>query len=142
MNKILIVYWSGTGNTEKMATFINEGAQSQAAQTLLKSISDIKPSEISSYDTIVLGCSSMGSEQLSDEMESFVSYIEANLANKKVALFGSYGWGDGEWMRDWEDRIRRCGAKLIADEGLIVMGEPDGDSANACTDFGKKIAMQ
>jgi flavodoxin short chain len=140
MNKILIVYWSGTGNTQKMAELIAQGIQANGSVAVVKDVSAVTPSEINDYSAVALGCSSMGSEQLSDEMDSFVSDIEAHITNKKIALFGSYGWGDGEWMRDWEERMKNCGAKLISDEGLIVMGEPTADSVEDCIKLGKSIA--
>ncbi|MDL2292433.1 flavodoxin [Acholeplasma sp. OttesenSCG-928-E16] len=141
MSKILVVYWSGTGNTEAMAEKIKEGIEAAGAEVDLKTVSEVDPSDCDAYDKVAFGCPSMGVEVLEeDEFEPFFADVEGSLAGKKIALFGSYGWGDGQWMVDWEDRVRECGAILFLDKGLIVNSTPEGDDEELCVDFGKTFA--
>lgn len=132
--KTAVIYWSGTGNTEQMAVAVAKGAGVEA-----QAVSDFKGS-ITEYDKIAFGCSAMGAEVLEEaEFEPFFASIESELKGKTVALFGSYGWGDGEWMRNWEERVKSIGAVLINDEGLIVNETPsDGDLAS-CEELGKSL---
>ncbi len=100
MDKIGVFYWSGTGNTQMMAEAIAQGAKVQAV-----GVSDVTAQAAAQYTKLMLGCPSMGAEVLEEgEFEPFFTELEGDLAGKQVALFGSYGWGDGEWMRDWEER--------------------------------------
>ena len=93
--------------------------------------------DIADYDKIAFGCSAMGDEVLEEaEFDPFFTSIEGKLGGKKVALFGSYGWGDGQWMRDWAERTTKAGANLY-DDGLMVNGFPDGDAKVQCTAFGE-----
>ena len=134
--QINVIYWSGTGNTEAMADFIKEGAESAGATVVLKNVSDASSDDVN-CDVLVLGCSSMGDEVLEEsEFEPYMESIEGSLSGKKVALFGSYGWGDGQWMRDWDDRVVAAGATLAV-ESLIVNEAPEGQE---CKDFGATIA--
>lgn len=130
--KTAVIYWSGTGNTEMMAQAIAEGAGAE-----LFRVSDFTGS-IADYDRIAFGCSAMGAEVLEeDEFEPFFTSIEDALSGKTIALFGSYGWGDGEWMRNWEDRVKEDGANLFSGEGLIINETPSDDDLAKCTEFGK-----
>lgn len=141
MSKTAIIYWSGTGNTESMANAIFEGAAEANPETKIFNVSQISASDAAQYDTLILGCPSMGSEVLEEaEFEPFFTELERSLGGKNVALFGSYGWGDGEWMRDWEERVKSAGANLINGEGLIVNEAPDDDGLNACKELGKTAA--
>lgn len=138
MSKIAVIYWSGTGNTEAMAKAIGEGA---GADATVLSVSDISAAEAAKYEKLALGCPSMGAEVLEEaEFEPFFTELESMLSGKKVALFGSYGWGDGEWMRDWQGRVDGAGAQLFEDEGLILNETPDDEGLNQCRDFGKRFA--
>ena len=135
-----IVYWSGTGNTEKMAEFIKEGilGAGKDAETVI--VSDVNVDELLKEEVIILGCSAMGDEVLEEsEFEPLIDEISTKVSGKKVALFGSYGWGDGQWMRDFEERIIGYGCTII-DNPLIIQNEPD-DSKQECIDFGIKIAL-
>lgn len=135
MKKIAVVYWSGTGNTEAMAKTIADGAGAD-----LFSVSDIDVEKVLSYDGIAFGCPSMGAEVLEEnEFNPFFTLIESKLGSKKVALFGSYGWGSGEWMRDWEVRTRETGAELFED-GLIINETPDAAGIEECVSFGKRFS--
>lgn len=140
MKKISIVYWSGTGNTEKMAEAIAAGAQEEKNEVKLLSVDKATKEDVLNSDVLAFGCPSMGSEELEEsEMEPFISEIEKeNISGKPVALFGSFDWGDGQWMRDWEDRMKAAGVNLI-DEGLIIQNTPDDEGIKMCTELGKKL---
>ncbi|WP_061316984.1 flavodoxin [Clostridium botulinum] len=137
MAKVNIIYWSGTGNTEKMAEAIKEGLAS--AEVKLLSVSDATTKDVEEAEVVVLGCPSMGDETLEEgEMEPFVDSISNIVKGKKVALFGSYGWGDGQWMRDWEERMESYGAEIKV-ESLIHQGEPDDSTMEECKAFAQKL---
>lgn len=139
--KVSIVFWSGTGNTEAMANAIGEGAGGAGAEVVLKSVDKACEADVLDADVALLGCSSMGDEVLEEaEFEPFVASIEKKIGGKKVALFGSYGWGDGQWMRDWDERMKKAGAVLVC-ESLIVNETPEGDDLEKCRDFGRKAAV-
>ncbi len=140
MSKVLVVYWSGTGNTERMAELVSGGAVSSGAEVTLKRVSEASVGEIVKYDVVAFGSPAMGTEVIEEnEMEPFFAEAGTIIAGRKVALFGSYGWGDGEWMRTWAARARRSGA-LLLDEGLAVNETPSGASADLCVEYGRKIA--
>lgn len=131
--KKAVIYWSGTGNTAAMASAIAAG---MGEGTELYSV-DQFTGDIADYDKIAFGCPAMGDEVLEEaEFDPFFTSIEGKLGGKKVALFGSYGWGDGQWMRDWAERTTKAGANLY-DDGLTVNGFPDGDAKVQCTAFGE-----
>lgn len=137
MSKTVIVYWSASGNTEAMANAIKEGAPSAE----LFSVSDITASAAAEYDNLILGCPAMGAEQLEEaEFAPFFEELKPMLSGKNVALFGSYDWGDGEWMRNWAESVREAGANLVNDEGLIANNSPDDDAIAACKALGEKTA--
>ncbi|MDR1599275.1 MAG: flavodoxin [Oscillospiraceae bacterium] len=139
MANITIVYWSGTGNTEAMARLIKEGAEGAGASVTLLNVAQADGSALEA-DVLALGCPAMGAEVLEEsEFEPYIASIEGKLSGKKIALFGSYGWGDGEWLRDWTDRMTGAGAALAA-ESLAVNEAPGGDDALACKRFGAAIA--
>lgn len=133
--KIAVIYWSGTGNTEAMASAVAGGAGAE-----LYSVSQFS-GDVSEYDRLAFGCPAMGAENLEEgEFEPFFEGIESKLSGKKVALFGSYGWGDGEWMREWAERVRNDGAVLVNDEGLTANETPDDAALADCKDLGAKLA--
>ena len=133
--KTAVIYWSGTGNTEAMANAVAEGASVQAAP-----VSDFS-GDVKEYDALALGCPAMGDEVLEEsEFEPFFESIESDLGGKKVLLFGSYGWGDGEWMRSWQDRVTAAGAELIGGEGYIVNDAPTDDDIAKLKTLGSEPA--
>lgn len=138
---IAVIYWSGTGNTEKMAEAVVEGAKVQGAEVALKAVANASVEDVLKADAVALGCPSMGCEELEEaEMEPFVQALEKeSLAGKPFALFGSYDWGDGQWMTEWADRMSKLGVKLVAD-GLIVNNTPDDDGLASCKELGNKLA--
>lgn len=136
MKKVAVVYWSGTGNTEAMAAAVAEGAGPGAERIPAAAFS---PADLAAYDAFAFGCPSMGAEQLEEsEFEPMFSACETKLGGKKIALFGSYGWGDGEWMRTWEGRCEGDGARL-AWESVICNGYPDEDALDACGALGGSL---
>lgn len=141
MSKVAVVYWSGTGNTEAMAAFVAEGAKGKGADAVLLTSSEFDVSMMDSYDAVAFGCPSMGSEQLEEsEFEPMFTSCEAKLGGKKIALFGSYGWGDGEWMRNWEETCQSDGAVLVC-ESVICNNAPDDEAAENCKALGAALAM-
>lgn len=139
MKKVAIIYWSGTGNTEEMANLINKGIEEKECEVRICPVSQGKVEDIDWADIVILGSPSMGSETIEeDEMEPFVESIKNNVGDKVVGLFGSYDWGDGEWMRNWVERMESYGAKVV-DEGCIVNLAPEGDQGSKCIDYGRRI---
>lgn len=137
--KIAIIYWSGTGNTEAMANLIAEGAKEKGVDVALFTPSEFDASQLGNFDAFAFGCPSMGAEQLEEtEFEPMFTALESKLTGKRMALFGSYGWGDGQWMRDWQERCECAGAQLVAD-CLAVCGAPQGADADACRDIGRAL---
>ena len=140
MKKIAVVYWSGTGNTEAMASAVADGAREHGAAAVLMTASEFDASLLPAFDAVAFGCPSMGSEQLEDsEFEPMFTSCESALSGKRIALFGSYGWGDGEWMRTWEDTCRADGAVLACDS-VICCEAPDDDAVSACRALGAALA--
>jgi len=140
MANVLIVYWSGTGNTEIMAEKIKEGLESAGASVDFKTVDQVEPSDVANYDKIAFGCPSMGVETLEeDEFEPFFEAVEGSLSGKKIALFGSYGWGEGEWMDAWVERAEATGANLY-DNGLRINSTPSSEEEDKCVEFGAGFA--
>ena len=134
--KTAVIYWSGTGNTEQMAAAVAEGAGAELIR-----VSDFS-GDIAEYDRLAFGCSAMGDEVLEEEeFEPFFAAIEGALRGKNLALFGSYGWGDGEWMRNWEDRVKEDGAVLVGGEGLIANEAPSDEDLEKCRELGKALVQ-
>ncbi|MCD8026614.1 MAG: flavodoxin [Clostridiales bacterium] len=140
MSKIAVVYWSGTGNTEAMAASVAEGAREQGAEVSLFSASEFDTSSVSEYDALAFGCPAMGAEVLEEsEFEPMFNACESSLNGKKIVLFGSYGWGDGEWMRSWEDTCKSDGAIFAADS-VICNDAPDDEAEENCKKLGVALA--
>lgn len=140
MSKIAVVYWSGTGNTEAMAAAVAEGAKNTGAEVTLLTCAEFNADMMDSYDAVAFGCPSMGDEVLEEsEFEPMFSACESKLGGKKIALFGSYGWGDGEWMRSWEATCLADGA-VLAHECVICNDSPDDDAVAACNALGAALA--
>lgn len=141
MNKVIVAFWSQTGNTEAMAQAIGEGIVSAGKESDVREIGKVNVEELKQETVFALGCPAMGAEVLEqDEMEPFVEQVEKFAAGKKIALFGSYGWGGGEWMRDWETRMKNAGAEVVNGEGVIAEEVPDEDVLVKCKELGAVIA--
>lgn len=137
MSKVAVIYWSGTGNTKTMAVAVADGAKEAGADVDLMECADV--GIVSSYDAAALGCPAMGAEELEgSEFLPMLESIEPELAGKKVALFGSYGWGDGEWMRSWKKRCSEKGI-LLAAESVLANEAPDDVALAACKMLGKEL---
>ena len=140
MSKLAVIYWSMSGNTQAMAEAIAQGAREAGAEADLMQVSEVSVDQALSYPLLALGCPAMGAEVLEEaEFEPFFAQLEGRLSGKKVALFGSYGWGDGQWMRDWQARTEEANANLYG-EGLMVHETPDGDALEQCRAFGAGFA--
>ena len=138
--KIAVVYWSSTGNTEAMAQAVLEGAKKAGAEAELFTATDFGADQMDAFDAVAFGCPAMGAEELEDtEFAPMFEGCEPKLSGKKIALFGSYGWGDGEWMRTWEDTCREKGAELVCDS-VICQEAPDDDALDSCRKLGETLA--
>lgn len=140
MSKVAVVYWSSTGNTEAMANAVAEGAKAAGAEVISFESADFSADKVDEFDAIAFGCPAMGDEVLEDtEFEPMFDGCKDALKGKNIALFGSYGWGDGEWMRNWEDSCKEAGANLVC-ESVICQEEPDDDAVENCKALGKALA--
>ena len=140
MSKVAVVFWSGSGNTEAMADAVAQGARGAGASVDVLGPSDFDASKVAAYDGIAFGCPAMGAEVLEeDEFEPMFQDVKGALAGKAIALFGSYGWGDGEWMRNWEDDCKAAGANLVVDS-VMANEAPDDDAIAACKALGAALA--
>lgn len=138
-DKIAVIYWSGTGNTEIMAQNVQKGIENAGGNAELFSVSSFNTSDIDNYSKLALGCPAMGAEVLEEsEFQPFYDSIKDRLSNKKVALFGSYDWGDGEWMRIWQEDVSSSGASLVKD-GLIANLTPDDSAVDECKSLGEAL---
>ena len=139
MSKIAIVYWTGTGNTETMAGAVLEGALQAGANAALLTVDQFSAAQMDDYDAVAFGCPAMGAEELEEsEFEPVFSDCEPKLSGKRIGLFGSYGWGDGQWMRDWEARCRAAGAVIVSDS--VMANDAPGDvELDACRKLGAAL---
>lgn len=139
MTDIAIVYWSGTGNTEAMANLVAEGIKNSGKDVDIISAESFSAADMSRYTRLAFGCPSMGDEVLEEDVfEPMFAEIEGSLGGKTVGLFGSYGWGDGQWMRDWVDRCRADGADVVGD--VIANEYPSDAESEDCRALGAKVA--
>ncbi|MDR0623551.1 MAG: flavodoxin [Treponema sp.] len=141
MKKVLVVYWSGTGNTQAMAESVAKGVSDGNGEAVLKPVGSATADMVKEAEALAFGCPAMGAEVLEEgEMEPFIASLgSAEVENKPLGLFGSYDWGDGQWMRDWADRMKGLGAKLDG-EGIITQLEPTEESLIRCYELGKRLA--
>ncbi len=138
--KTAVVYWSGTGNTELMAKKVEEGAKAAGAEVSVFTASEFSAAKLDEFDAVAFGCPSMGDEQLEEaEFEPMFVSCMPGLQKKKVGLFGSYGWGDGAWMRSWDDMCRNNGIVTVS-EGVICCGAPDDSASEELMALGKALA--
>jgi flavodoxin short chain len=141
MKKVLIAYWSGTGNTEAMAKSVAEGVIAAGAEVTVKPVAAVTGEMVKAAETIAFGCPAMGAEILEEtEMEPFISGLtSAEVGGKALGLFGSCDWGDGQWMRDWVKRMKDLGANVDG-EGIIANLAPSNDALAQCRELGKRLA--
>lgn len=139
MSRIAVVYWSGTGNTQAMAQAVAQGAKEKGASVEVVTCDAFDASRVADYDAIAFGCPSMGAEELEEmEFAPLFAACEPHLNGKKIALFGSYGWGDGEWMRNWADTCQKDGA-VMASPYVICNEAPDDEATAACKALGAAL---
>ena len=140
MSKVAVVYWSGTGNTEMMAAQVKKGAEEAGAEVTMFTAAEFGPEKIDDFDAIAFGCPSMGAEVLEEsEFDPMFTACEGKLGGKKIALFGSYGWGDGQWMRDWEERVKNTAGNLVY-PALPAYDNPDAEALEKCKELGAVLA--
>ena len=141
MNKVAIVYWSGTGNTEQMAQAVAEGVKNAGGEADVLTCAEFDSAKLADYGAVAFGCPAMGAEQLEEgEFEPMFADLEGSLSGVKVALFGSYGWGDGEWMRNWVEQMEGAGATVVGGEDAICQEAPDEDAQDELKAMGKQLA--
>lgn len=141
MDKIQVVYWTQSGNTQDMAEAVAEGIKAAGKEAVLVEVGNASADGLKMAAAFALGCPAMGAEELEEaEMEPFVREVESFAAGKTIALFGSYGWGDGQWMRDWSERMTKAGASVVGGEGIISQDAPDADTIAKCREMGKRLA--
>lgn len=141
MPEVKIVYWSGTGNTASMAQIVANGVTAGGGTPVIVPFEDTAPDALAGESIFAMGCPSMGAEQLEESVvDPFVEELAGSVSGKKILLFGSYGWGDGEWMRIWVDQMTRAGAEMIEAEGIICNEAPDAKAEEALTAAGKALA--
>ena len=141
MDKVYVGYWSQTGNTQAMAEAIGKGVTEAGKEAIVVDVNSASLDDLKAAKGFALGCPAMGAEVLEEmEMEPFVCDVEGFATGKTIALFGSYGWGDGQWMRDWVDRMNGAGANVMNGEGLMCREVPDEDAINDCIALGKQLA--
>ena len=140
MKKTAVVFWSGTGNTESMANAVLEGMKAAGAEAELFTSEQADAAKLALFDAIAFGCPAMGAEELEEtEFAPMFDAVKGSLSGKDTALFGSYGWGDGEWMRTWEDDCRANGMKLVCDS-VICCEAPDDEAVESCRKLGAELA--
>ena len=141
MNEIIVAYWSQTGNTQAMAEAVGEGIQAAGKKALVAEIGSVSMDALKNASAFAMGCPAMGAEVLEEaEMEPFVMEVETFASGKNIGLFGSYGWGDGEWMRNWAERMTAAGATVVGGEGVICQEAPDEEALEGCRALGKALA--
>ena len=140
MDKIYVIFWTQGGNTQAMAEAVAEGIREGGKEAEVTYVGSVSADVLKDQPVFALGCPAMGAEVLEEsEMEPFVAEVETFAAGKKIGLFGSYGWGDGEWMRNWDETCRNDGA-LMACDFVICNDAPDEDAKAACEELGKALA--
>ena len=142
MEEYYVIYWSQTGNTREMAEAVGEGICSTGKTANVVEVGSISSDILKEVSAFALGCPATGGVELeAEEMNPFVEQVETFATGKKIALFGSYGWGDGQWMRDWETRMTEAGATIVGGAGVICNETPDSDALNECRELGKKLVQ-
>ena len=141
MDKVIVVYWSQTGNTAAMAEAVGQGITESGKEAVICDVSSASIEELKAAKAFAMGCPAMGAEVLEEgEMEPFVAEVESFASGKKIGLFGSYGWGDGEWMRNWTDQMQEAGAEVYGGEDAICQEAPDEDAQDDLKELGKELA--
>lgn len=142
MDKVNVVFWSQSGNTESMAEAVGKGISAAGKEAVVTYVGDASLDDLKNAKAFALGCPAMGAEVLEEsEMEPFVADIEGFVSGKTIGLFGSYGWGDGQWMRDWVERMTDAGATVVGGEGIICQDAPNADTISDLEELGRTLAQ-
>lgn len=139
MSDIYVVYWSGTGNTEAMADAVKDGIEAAGGSAKVLEVSAVSAADLKDEPAFALGCPAMGDEELDSDMEALVAEVETFASGKKIGLFGSYEWNDGEWMRTWSARMEAAGADIVTGAGVTAYGAPDDEATAACRALGEAL---
>jgi len=139
MKEVYVIYWSSTGNTQEMAEAVGEGIKEAGGSAVVLEVSAADASKLKEADSFALGASAAGAEELDPEMDDFVTQVESFASGKTIGLFGSYDWGDGEWMRQWVSRMEAAGASVVNGEGCIANLEPDEAAREQCKALGREL---
>jgi len=141
MDKVYVIFWTQGGNTGQMAQAVADGVTAAGKEVVFWQPGQANIEELKNAAGFAMGCPAMGDEVLEEsEMEPFVAEVEGIVSGKTVALFGSYGWGDGQWMRDWTERMKNAGATVVGGTGVIAHEAPDAEAVLACNELGKALA--
>ncbi|MBO6207877.1 MAG: flavodoxin [Lachnospiraceae bacterium] len=141
MDKVYVIFWTQGGNTGQMAQAVGDGVTAEGKEVVYLQPGQANVDDLKDVAGFAMGCPAMGDEVLEEsEMEPFVAEVEAIVKGKTVALFGSYGWGDGQWMRDWTERMKNAGATVVGGAGVIAHEAPDAEAVLACNELGKALA--
>lgn len=140
MKEVYIVYWSSTGNTQEMAEAVGAGVTEAGGKAQVLEVSAADADALKDMDAFALGASAAGAEELDPEMDDFVTQVESFASGKTIGLFGSFDWGDGEWMRQWADRMKAAGANVVGGEDCIANLAPDDEAIGKCKALGSQLA--
>ena len=141
MSKVLVVYFSQTGNTEAMAKAVADGVEAAGKEAKLVEAENASAADLEAARVFALGSPATGTEEIDDSyMAPLMDEIEGSLSGKKVLLFGSYDWGDGEFMRSWEEKVTQAGAELVTGAGITANLSPDDAAVEALKKAGEELA--
>ena len=144
--KVLIIYGSTTGNTERLAGYIKEGLIESGIEVVLKDVKEVSVKEVEEYPGVLLGCSTWGEGELQEDFLDFYEKMgEASWQGKKVGVFGP---GDKGMYPDSfckavdsiEEKAKELGADLIS-ESLKIDGDVDA-AADKAREWAKKLAAR
>ena len=141
MATLNIIYYTGTGNTQDMAKYISEGAESAGVSVKLINVEEADETAVDA-DFIAFGSPAGGAEEVAPEMIEFIEEIKDKIFGKKVGLFGSYDWGQGGWMETWREEMIAENLSVV-DDGLIIhLSVDDDEKIEKCREYGKAIVSQ
>lgn len=131
-----IIYYTETGNTEAMAEAIKDGAEESGKEVRLVVVDEATVADVEEASEVLLGCPAKGDEEIEDL--TFRPYLESVmdlLKDRKVGIFGSYAWNDGDWIVNWKEEMEENGVEIVT--SLKVYDYPDSDALEECKELGK-----
>ena len=141
MSTLNIIYYTGTGNTQDMAKYIGEGAESAGVSVKLINVEEADETAVDA-DFIAFGSPAGGAEEVAPEMVEFIEGIKDKISGKTIGLFGSYDWGQGGWMETWREEMIAENLSVV-DDGLIIhLSVDDDEKIEKCREYGKAIVSQ